>query len=142
MIEDLIISPLKIIHHSKGDIFHGMKSTDIGFAGFGEAYFSTVAKGEIKGFKKHSEMVLNIVVPVGEIRFVIHDTRENSNSFGEFHEIVIGKQNYCRLTLPISLWMAFQGVGDDLNLLLNMASIEHQPDEAENCALEEFPFVW
>ena len=62
--DGVILTPLKQIYNSKGDIFHAMKKSDKGFNGFGEAYFSTILKGEIKGWKKHTRMTLNIIVPV------------------------------------------------------------------------------
>ena len=39
-INNVVLSPLKIIDNPKGDILHGVKCSDIGFGGFGEAYFS------------------------------------------------------------------------------------------------------
>ena len=41
-IEGVILTPLNKISHPKGDIFHGIKKTDIGYSGFGEAYFSII----------------------------------------------------------------------------------------------------
>lgn len=37
--EGVKLYPLKQIMVPKGDIFHALKSTDEGYAGFGEAYF-------------------------------------------------------------------------------------------------------
>ena len=52
ILDGVILTPLKKIGHPKGDVFHAMKLSDEGFCGFGEAYFSTVNKSEIKGWKK------------------------------------------------------------------------------------------
>ena len=57
-----------------------MKETSAGYAGFGEAYFSQVDKGAIKAWKRHKKMTLNLLVPVGEIKFVLFDDREASNT--------------------------------------------------------------
>ena len=46
--DGVILTPLKQIYHPKGDIFHAMKKSDIGFDGFGEAYFSTINQNDIK----------------------------------------------------------------------------------------------
>ena len=142
MIDGLTLTPLKIISHPKGDIRHAMKASSPGFSGFGEAYFSSVSKGEVKGWKNHSRMILNLVVPVGQVRFVVHDLREDSGTYGEFQDVILGQSNYCRLTVPNNVWMAFQGIGDDLNLLLNIASIEHDPQEATNKPLEDIDYDW
>ena len=72
-VDGVILSPLKIIENPLGNIFHVMKSSDLGFMGFNEAYFSTINYNQIKPWKKHLKMTLNLIVPVGEIRFVLYD---------------------------------------------------------------------
>jgi len=130
-----LFTPLKQIFHPKGDVFHGMKKSDAGFEEFGEAYFTTVRCGEIKGWKKHTRMVMNLVVPVGSIRLYL---REDAS--GAACQYTLGTDNYGRVTVPAGFWMAFEGVGDSLNLMLNLASIEHDPLEAVNVPPETFPF--
>lgn len=134
--DGVILTPLKQIYHPKGDIFHAMKKSDIGFDGFGEAYFSTINQNDIKGWKKHTKMTLNIVVPVGNIEFVVYD--ENSK---EFFSTKLSYNNYQRLTVKAGLWMAFKGL-DKYNMLLNLASIEHDPNEAINIGIEEIKYEW
>ena len=131
----VVLTPLKQIYNQKGDIFHAMKQSDIGFDGFGEAYFTTINIDDIKGWKKHTEMTLNLVVISGEIEFVIYDDNK-------FITIKLSpKNNYQRLTIKPDLWVAFRGLGDN-NMLLNIANIEHNPDEAINRNLEEIKYEW
>ena len=134
--DGVILTPLKQIHNPKGDIFHAMKKSDDGFDGFGEAYFSTVNKNDIKGWKKHTQMTLNLVVPIGEIEFVVYD--ENKNNF---FSVKLSQDNYRRLTVSPNLWMGFRGIGD-YNVLLNLASIEHNPLESEYTDLSEIKYEW
>ncbi|WP_099293700.1 dTDP-4-dehydrorhamnose 3,5-epimerase family protein [Butyricimonas sp. Marseille-P3923] len=142
-IEGVIVSPLKQIYHPKGDVFHGMKKSDAGFYGFGEAYFSTIHHTDIKIWKKHLRMTLNFVVPIGAIRFVLFDDREQSPTKGNFFDITLDHDNYCRLTIPAGIWVAFSGVGKDMNLLLNIANLEHDPSEVERKDnLDEIAYVW
>ena len=67
--DGVILTKLKQVNHPKGDIFQGMKKSDIGFDGFGEAYFSNINQGEIKGWKRHKEMTLNLIVPTGAVSY-------------------------------------------------------------------------
>lgn len=127
-IEGVLLTALKQIHHPLGDVFHAMKKSDVGFSGFGEAYFSTIHQNDIKPWKKHLKMILNFVVPVGEIRFVIYDDRKGSSTYDKFFDITLGSGNYQRITIPAGLWVAFCGVGEN-NLLLNLANLEHDPSE-------------
>ncbi len=139
--DGVILTPLKQIPHQKGDIFHAMKKSDIGFDGFGEAYFSTINKGEIKGWKKHTKMTLNLIVPVGEIEFVLFDNRENSQTYNRFFSIKLSQNNYQRLTISKDIFVAFKGI-ENFNLLLNIANIEHNPNEAINLDLSEIKYEW
>ena len=134
--DGVILTPLKQIHNPKGDVFHAMKKSDAGFDGFGEAYFSTIHKDYIKGWKKHTKMTLNLVVPVGKIEFVVYD--ENTK---EFFSVQLSQDNYQRLTVKPNLWMAFRGVEEN-SMLLNLASIEHDPSEAINIELSEIKYEW
>ena len=132
--DGIILSPLKQIIHPKGDIFHAMKESDDGFIGFGEAYFSTINKDVIKGWKKHTKMTLNLVVVTGEVEFVVYDG-------SSFFNITLSKNNYQRLTIKPNLWLAFRGLFTE-NMLLNLASIEHNPTESQNVDLEVFDYNW
>lgn len=132
--KEILVTPLKQVFHPKGDIFHAMKQSSPGYAGFGEAYFTTVHCGEVKGWKQHTKMQMNLVVPVGKVRFYLHDEHT-----GKTTQYELGTENYARLTVPAGYWMAFTGLGQDLNLVLNLASIEHDPAEAINVPLETYP---
>ena len=134
--DGVILTPLKQIHNPKGDIFHAMKKSDEGFNGFGEAYFSTIYKDDIKGWKKHTEMTLNLVVSVGEIEFVVYD--EDTK---EIFSVRLSQNNYQRLTVKAGLWLAFRGI-DKNSMLLNLASMEHDSSEAVNIDIKEISYEW
>lgn len=139
-IEGVLLTPLKYIPHPKGDVFHGMKKSDPGFIDFGEAYFSTIHVGDIKPWKKHLQMTLNLIVPIGKIRFVIYDDRMGSSTQDKYMSVELGPENYQRLTVPPGLWLAFEGISTDLNLLLNVADLEHDPKEVERAELDRFNY--
>jgi dTDP-4-dehydrorhamnose 3,5-epimerase len=119
---------------------HGLKAGDAEFAGFGEAYFSSVDQGAVKGWKRHNRMTLNLIVVLGEVRFIVLD--ETSGERWAFQPGPDGSDGYGRLTVPPGLWMAFGGAGPGQNLLLNLASIEHDPAEADARPLDEFAWRW
>jgi dTDP-4-dehydrorhamnose 3,5-epimerase len=141
-ISGVYITPLKQIFHPMGNIFHGMKKSDQGYTDFGEAYFSTIISNDIKPWKKHLKMTLNIVVPIGVIKFVIYDGRDTSITNGEFFSTTLSPENYCRLTVPPGVWMAFKGIGGSTNLLLNIADIVHDPDEQITKEIDFFDYNW
>lgn len=137
---DPYLTPLKIIDQGIGSVMHGMKRSDNSFNRFGEAYFSLVEYEMIKGWKKHKKMTLNLIVPLGNIRFIIHDATklDTNGKILPILDIIIGQENYSRLTVPPGLWMAFQGISQPNNMLLNIADIEHDPNETINKPIDFF----
>ena len=117
-----------------------MKCQDQGYSGFGEAYFSMVAPGVIKGWKRHRVMTLNLVVPIGKIRFVLFDDRDEHNKV--INEFILSKDNYYRLTVPPMIWVGFQGLSKSTSMLLNIASIPHDITESENKNITQIEFDW
>ena len=134
--DDIILTSLREIKSEHGNIYHAMKRSDKGFIDFGEAYFSAVNQNTVKGWKKHLKMTLNLIVPVGKIQFVIYSEKSK-----EFSSYTLSKSNYHRLTIGPNLWVAFKGIEKE-NLLLNIASLEHDPNESINLSLDKLKYDW
>lgn len=139
MIKDVIINPLKIIDLEDGRVLHGIKRVDSGYKDFGEAYFSEIKSKKVKAWKRHKKMTLNLVVPIGKVRFILFDDR---NQRSEFQEVVLSNNSYKRLTIPPLIWFGFQGFSESTSLILNVADIVHDPDEIDRKALDEIDFDW
>lgn len=142
-IEGVIITPLKRISTPKGDVLHAMKASDNGYAGFGEVYFSEVNYADIKGWKCHTRMTLNIVVVSGTIRFTMYDGRENSPTCGRYMRVELTPDNvddYARLTIPPCVWMAFEGISPGKSILMDVIPELHDPNEAVKCDLSEINY--
>ena len=121
-----------IIYNPKGDIYRGMKNTDFGYSGFGEAYFSTITRDCVKGWKKHSAMTLNLIVPEGKIQIVVYNG-------ADFFTTILSTQNFQRLTVRPNLWFAFKGLSQR-NIMLNVASHVHDPSESETLSLSDIDY--
>ena len=137
-LNDILVTPLKRIPTVGGDVLHALKNSDTGFNSFGEVYFSWVEQGAIKAWKCHQRMTLNLVVPMGEVSFVFHLTNQKNS----FRTENIGEKRYVRLTVPPGIWHAFKGHNYDLNLILNVANMIHQPDEIIRENIDDIHFEW
>ena len=135
-LDNIFVTSLKRIAVSGGDVLHAMKKSDSGYMGFGEAYLSLVEFGAVKAWKRHLQMTLNLIVPVGRVRFVFVD------STGSVKEVIAGEDHYVRLTVPPGIWFGFQGISEGAAVLLNIANIEHSPEEIERKELNEFEYDW
>ena len=137
---DILVTLLRRIENTGGGVLHGMKQSDTGYTGFGEAYFSWVSAGAIKAWKRHTQMTMNVVVPVGQVRFVFRCV--NADGIEEFRIEEIGVDRYARLTVPPGIWFGFQGLHTPQSLLLNIANIPHDPNEVERLALTDINYDW
>lgn len=141
-VNGVVLTSLRIINVQGGDVLHGMKRGEPGYFGFGEAYFSKVQSGFIKAWKRHREMKLNLIVPSGAIRFVIYDDRLGSFVPGKYFSVTLSNTNYQRLTVPPMVWFGLQGVHCSESMLLNIASIPHDPNEVDTRAIDQIAFDW
>lgn len=144
MIEGVIIKPLKKMPDERGCIYHMLRGDDPIFEKFGEIYFSIVYPGVIKGWHLHKKMTLNYAVPVGMIKLVLYDDRENSPTKGNLLEIFIGEENYMLVKIPPMVWNGFKGIGIKPAIVCNCATIPHDPEEIarKDPFSNDIPYDW
>ena len=140
MIKGVFITKNRIIDNPLGNIFHIIKSSSIGYCGFGEVYVSSIKKNKIKGWKRHNEFTINITVIEGKVKFAIYDDRENSKTFGEINTFIIGPNlEFSRLTIANGLWVAFMGY-EEKNLIINVIPKEHDANESDTQPIDFINF--
>ena len=137
-LNEIMVTSLDKISTEGGDVMHAMKKSSLGFKAYGEAYFSSIQYNNVKAWKKHNRMTLNLVVPSGSVRFVFAlNPIENI-----FRVEEIGENRYFRLTVPPGIWFGFQGLSSGSSLILNIADIEHDPSEVLKKPSSAFSFDW
>jgi dTDP-4-dehydrorhamnose 3,5-epimerase len=136
-LDDILITPLARITVAGGDVLHAIKNKEAGYNGFGEAYFSWIDANSVKAWKCHTKMTMNIIVPVGKVRFVFH-----LDGVEEFRVEEIGDDRYIRVTIPPGIWFGFQGISESQSLVLNVANIPHNPKEVKHLNLSEINYDW
>jgi dTDP-4-dehydrorhamnose 3,5-epimerase len=129
MIDGVLIIPLTQIPDERGKVMHMLRRDDPHFEEFGEIYFSWVYPDVIKGWHLHKQMALNYAVPIGMIKLVLYDNRDNSPTKGELMELFIGEDNYVLVHVPVGIVNGFKGVGTKPAMVANCATIPHNPDE-------------
>jgi len=135
-VSNVLLTPLDRILVPGGDVFHALNSNEKSFVGFGEAYFSSIQFNLIKAWKRHTRMTMNLVVPLGHVRFVFLDGN------GNFVSHIIGVTNYQRLTVTPGVWFGFQGLSESPSLILNISDIPHDPSEVERLPLPAINYSW
>ncbi len=130
------ISPLRRINVEGGDVLHVIRNTDHMFNGFGEAYFSIVQPGYVKAWKRHLKMTMNLIVPIGSVKFIFYDESKEL-----IMKIEIGEKNYRKVSVPPGIWFGFVGLSKHDSYILNIADILHDPSEVERKPVSYLPLV-
>ena len=130
------IKKLKKFKLEDGDVYHALKASESEYYGFKEAYFSTIKNNKIKAWKRHYKMTMNLIVPIGKVQFVFYD--ENKNLL---KNLMIGEENYSRITVPPMIWFGFKGVSLDTSYILNISNEIHDPLEVERKPLTFLNFL-
>ena len=138
------VKQLGRIPDERGTILHMLRCDDPLFESFGEIYFSTVFPGVIKGWHRHSRMILNYAVVMGNIKLVLYDDRPDSITKGGMMELFIGDNNYCLVKIPPMVWNGFKGVGTQTAIVANCSTIPHDPAEIERMDpfAQDIPYDW
>ena len=124
---DYRINKLKKLDDERGSVLHGMKFNDKESFGIKEVYFSTVNYGFYKGWKKHQNMVLNLIVIEGKVLFYLAD-----NEFREFKEIIICKNDLKRITIMPNQWLSFTSLVKPDSKIMNIANLTNKEDITDN----------
>jgi dTDP-4-dehydrorhamnose 3,5-epimerase len=137
-IEDIKITPLSTFDVDGGSVLHAIKKDDIGYVGLGEVYFSYINPKAVKAWKRHNRMTLNLVVPLGKVRFVFCDSLND----GHYRVEDIGEDNYVRLTVPPGIWFGFQCIAKHPSLVTNIADLKHDVNELTRKEIAAFSYKW
>jgi dTDP-4-dehydrorhamnose 3,5-epimerase len=125
--------PLRVISDDRGAVLHMVRASDRHFQHFGEVYFSEVNPGVIKAWKMHQRMSQRFAVPVGRMKVVVYDDREQSPTRGRLQTFFLGRPGeYKLLILPPRVWYGFQCLGSSPALMANCADMIHDPVECES----------
>jgi len=137
-LNNIVITQLSTFDIDEGRVMHGIKKNETGYVDFGEVYFSYINPKAVKAWKKHNRMTLNLVVPLGKVRFVFC----NPLSKGRYRIEDVGESNYVRLTVPPGIWFGFQGIATHPSLVTNIADIQHDATEVERETVPSFDYQW
>ncbi|MEA2532997.1 MAG: dTDP-4-dehydrorhamnose 3,5-epimerase [Actinomycetota bacterium] len=143
-IEGVNVVPLRRIPDERGTVMHMLKRTDPHFIEFGEIYFSTIYPGVVKGWHLHHRMALNYACVYGRIKMVLYDDREGSPTRGHLMELFLGPDDYSLVQVPTEVWNGFKGMGHEISVVANCATIPHDPTQSERMDPNDdrIPYNW
>ncbi|MEK6730693.1 MAG: dTDP-4-dehydrorhamnose 3,5-epimerase [Pseudomonadota bacterium] len=142
MIDGVYVTPLKKFTDERGMVMHIL--SDMQLSTVREVYASLIKSTAIKAWKRHHKMVQHYAVPIGKIKLVLFDNRLNSSTHNRVQEIVTGIDYYGLIQIPPMVWYGFESLSDGDSLIVNGASLPHDPNEVDclDKNTREIPYVW
>ena len=136
-IKSLKINSSKRINNSKGDLIKFINKKSKTYAGFGEIYFTFINYNKIKAWKLHTKMTMQLIVPIGEVKFVFFDEK-----FNKYKEIILSEKNVKVLTVPPNILFGFKGIKKGKSLLANLSNIVYDDKEVINYPIKYLKYDW
>lgn len=144
-IDGVAVQALREIADERGAVLHMMRVDSPLFSSFGEVYCSLTLPGAVKAWKRHRLQTQHFAVPIGRLRVVLFDPREDSPTKGAIEQHILGRpDHYSLLRIPAGIWYGFQAIGGQKALVVNMTDIPHDPAESERVDPHKGPieFDW
>ena len=144
MIEDVIITRLKVIKDDRGKVMHMLRNDSPVFKNFGEIYFSTINFNSVKAWHLHKEATLNYVCVKGKVKLVLYDDRKNSSTKGKIKEYDLSPEDYYLITIPPNIWNGFKGLDKGESIIANCLTLPHNEKEMvrKNPGDKNFNYKW
>jgi dTDP-4-dehydrorhamnose 3,5-epimerase len=144
VIEGVVITPLEQIFDERGKVMHMLRKDSPVFKEFGEIYFSCTYPGAIKAWHLHKKMTLNYAAIHGSIKCVLFDNRPGSKTSGRVEEYFLSPENYSLVTVPPLIWNGWKGVGNEISIVANCATLPHDKNEIQRIPASDksIPYDW
>ena len=138
-LDHISVKKMPILETVGGDVLKVLSNLESEYEGFGEVYFSELNPKSVKAWKYHYKMTLNLVVPLGEVKFVFF---KKKNKVDFFKEITIGRSNYSRITVKPGIWFGFKNITSKKSIVMNVANIAHEQEEVDRKNVNEIKYNW
>ena len=131
------IKKYKVIKKTKGKILKFFSSKDKNYFGFGEIYTSLISSKEIRAWKYHENLYMNLFVIKGKIKFVFYCPRLKKIKVS----IMTDKMRQ-KLTVPPKIWYGFKNLSLTKSSIMNVTNIIHNKKKIKNKSKNFINFNW
>lgn len=137
MIEGVKIKQLTTHLTQDGYFREIVRDEDTMLEHFGQSSISLAHPGFIKAFHSHKKQDDLWYIVSGQVRAVLYDTRENSPTYKQVQEIVMGEDNPQIVFIPKGVAHGYQVLGNRSALLLYYTTQHYDPSDEYRIAFDD-----
>ena len=146
LIDGAKVKQLRIIPDERGSLMEIMRSDDVFFKRFGQAYLTMAYPGVVKAWHLHRKQTDHFCVVRGMAKIVLYDGRPGSRTRGLINEFYAGDQNPMLIVIPPSVMHGYKAISSDPVWLINIPTELYDyknPDEHRLPAhTKKIPYDW
>jgi len=146
MIEGVKVKNLKMIPDDRGRLMEILRNDDDIFIKFGQVYMTTAYPGVVKAWHYHKIQTDNFTCINGKIRLALYDAREDSPTFKEINEFILGLEESKLVQIPTGVYHGFKCISNSEAIVINVVTEPYNrnsPDECRVSAYEnDIPYDW
>lgn len=115
---DDLLRGVEVVEGESSTIVKYIDAESDDYVGFGEIYFCKIQNGVDRGWKIHALSTCNLMVPVGEVAFVVADLEMSTYRFYR-----LGQERMQRLLIPPLHWYRFVAESEPYAVIANLLDI-------------------
>ena len=146
MIEGVVVKKLKPLVDERGFLMEILRSDEGIFDKFGQCYVTMVHPGIVKGWHYHKKQYDHFSCLQGTAKVVLYDPRENSKTYREVNEFILGLETPLLVKIPPYVFHGFSAEGKKDAVILNLPTeLYHysEPDEFRESPFSgKIPYDW
>jgi len=146
MIEGVKTKNLKVIPDERGRLMEILRQDDSLFLEFGQVYISTTYPDVVKAWHKHEKQADNVACIQGMIKLVLYDPRENSSTYKEVNQFLIGIHNPMLVQIPAGVYHGWMCVSQEEAIIVNIPTeaynYEHPDEQRLDPHDNDIPYDW
>ncbi len=100
-----------------------------------QVFQRTLLPGGVSAWHAHASTADRLFVADGYMRIVLYDARENSTSFGQCDEFLLGTIRPGLVIVPPRVWHGIQNLSDKSSLILNLVDRAYQYEDPDHWRL-------
>jgi dTDP-4-dehydrorhamnose 3,5-epimerase len=146
MIEGVRVKQLRVIPDERGWLMEILRCDDEFFTKFGQVYITTAYPGVVKAWHMHKIQTDNFTCVHGQMKVVLYDAREESPTFKEVNEFIVGEKNSILISVPPFVYHGFKAIGTETAYFLSVPTEPFNYKKPDEYRLppdtKEIPYDW
>jgi dTDP-4-dehydrorhamnose 3,5-epimerase len=119
MIQGVVTFKLRLIPDERGRLMEIIRKDQEHYLPIAQVYMTTNYPGVVKAWHFHKKQTDQMTCVKGMVKVALYDGREDSPTYGEVNEFIIGEYNPTLIRIPAGVYHGWKCVSDTESIVVN-----------------------